>query len=292
MYFPPTESKNFEDALAGEFEGIGAYVDMEIPGVLKIVSPFSGSPAERAGLKSGDIIKMVDGFSIDEKISLSDAVGKIKGPAGTTVQLKINRNGTLMEIPVKREKITIDYVSYRKLESGIPYLQITTFGEGTLTSFAKAADWISKNGTDTDKLIIDLRNNPGGSMEEVAAILSYFVPKGESVVKIRYRDTKSSVESSGVEKPLSLRKIAILINGGSASASEIMAGTIKDYFPKTLIVGEKSYGKGSVQSFVPYSDGSSLKYTIARWFTGKTEIGIDGVGIIPDSIVTNNTDLP
>jgi carboxyl-terminal processing protease len=282
VYFPPVETKSFEDELSGEFEGIGAYVDMQTPGVLKIISPISGSPAERAGLKSGDIIRKVNDFEITEKVSLEMAVSKIKGPAGTEVTLSILRGEETILKTVKREKITIDYVEYKKLPSGIVHLKITMFGEGTLVSFAKAAEWISKNATDTNKLIIDLRNNPGGSLDEVAAILSYFVPKGDAVVKIRYRSGKSQIVSAGSDFPLSGRKIAILVNGGSASASEIMAGTIKDYFPATVIVGEKTYGKGSVQNFFPYADGSSLKYTVAKWFTGKTETGIDGVGISPD----------
>lgn len=289
VYFPPTESKAFQDELSGEFEGIGAYVDMQTPGVLKVVSPISGSPAEAVGLKGGDVIVKIDSLDVDETVSLDYAVSKIKGPSGTSVVLRVKRGEETLTITVKRAKITVNYVEFKKLPSGVPYVKITMFGEGALKGFADAAAWIAKNGSDTDKLVIDLRNDPGGSLEEVAGMLSYFVPKGEPVVKIRYRDAKSQIVSAGAADSLSGRKIAILVNGGSASASEIMAGTIKDYLPKTVIVGEKTYGKGSVQNFVPYADGSSIKYTVAKWFTGKTETGIDGTGISPDIEVKTET---
>lgn len=289
VYFPPAESQSFQDELSGSFEGIGAYVDMATPGVLKIVSPLSGSPAEKAGLRGGDVITKIGDLEVTETVSLESAVAKIKGPAGTEVKLRIKRGEERLEISVKREKIEVKYVEFKKLASGVPYVKISMFGDGTLRGFAEAATWIKKNGTDTDKLVIDLRNDPGGSLDEVAGILSYFVPKGEAVVKIRYRDSKSQIVSAGADDSLAGRKIAILVNGGSASASEIMAGTIKDYLPKTVIVGEKTYGKGSVQNFVPYPDGSSIKYTIAKWFTGKTETGIDGTGITPDIEVKTET---
>lgn len=289
VYFPPAASKDFQDELSGEFEGIGAYVDMTTPGVLKIISPLAGSPAEKAGLKGGDVITKIGDLDITETVSIEFAVSKIKGPAGTSVTLHIMRGTEPIVVSVNREKIEIKYVEYKKLPSGVPYVKISMFGDGTLKGFAEAATWIKKNGGDTDKLVIDLRNDPGGSLDEVAGILSYFVPKGEAVVKIHYRDSKDQIVSAGSADALSGRKIAILVNGGSASASEIMAGTIKDYLPKTVIVGEKTYGKGSVQNFVPYPDGSSIKYTIAKWFTGKTEIGIDGTGISPDIEVKTET---
>ncbi len=289
VYFPPTESKAFEDGLAGEFEGIGAYVDMKAPGVLTIVSPITGSPAEKAGLKGGDVIESVNGFKIDETVSLEAAVAKIKGPAGTEAKLTILRDGARLEISVTRAKVVIEYVEYKMLESGIPYVRITMFGNGTLASFDKAAKWISTEHANADKLILDLRNNPGGSLEEVASVLSYFVPAGESVVKIRYRDTRGEITSAGSAYPLSSKKTAILVNGGSASASEILAGTIRDYLTGSVVVGETTFGKGSVQSLFPYSDGSSLKYTIAKWYTGRTETGIDGVGIVPDVKIEAST---
>lgn len=282
-YFPPVESKNFQDGLGGEFEGIGAYIDMPKPGELHIISPMSGTPAEKSGLKGGDIITKIDDMTVTESITLEDAISKIKGPGGTSVRLHIKRGTEELDFTITRAKITINYVEYKKLDTLDQYIKITTFGAGVKDAFVLALTAISKD-ANNGKIIIDLRNNPGGSLDEVAAILNYFVPKGQSVVHIKYKNTVSEMQSEGQDLiDLSRRKIVIMINGGSASASEIMAGTIKDYLGDNIrIIGEKSYGKGSVQSLDTYTDGSSFKYTIAKWFTGKTQTGIDGTGIKPD----------
>lgn len=282
-YFPPVESKNFQDGLNGEFEGIGAYIDMPKPGELHIISPMSGTPAEKSGLKGGDIITKINDMIVSEETTLEEAVNKIKGPRGTVVKLHVKRGAEELDFVVTRAKITIQYVEYKKLDTLDHSIKITTFGAGVKDAFIQALGAVAKDSSN-GKIIIDLRNNPGGSLDEVAAMLDYFVPKGQSVVHIKYKNTISEIESQGQNLlDLSRRKIVILINGGSASASEIMAGTIKDYLGQNVrIVGEKSYGKGSVQSLDTYTDGSSFKYTIAKWFTGKTQTGIDGVGIKPD----------
>lgn len=282
-YFPPVESKNFQDELGGEFEGIGAYIDMPKPGELHIISPMSGTPAEKSGLKGGDIIIKIDDMTVTESTTLQDAINKIKGPGGTVVKLRVRRGTEELDFTIIRAKITIQYVEYKKLDTGDQYIKITTFGAGVKDAFVQALGAVAKD-VSNGEIIIDLRNNPGGSLDEVAAMLDYFVPKGQSVVHIKYKNTVSEMQSEGQNLiDLSRRKIVILINGGSASASEIMAGTIKDYLGENVrIVGEKSYGKGSVQSLDTYTDSSSFKYTIAKWFTGKTQTGIDGVGIKPD----------
>lgn len=282
-YFPPVEAKNFQDELGGEFEGIGAYIDMPKPGELHIISPMSGTPAEKSGLKWGDIITKINDVSVTELTTLQEAINKIKGPGGTTVKLHIKRGTEELDFTITRAKIIINYVEYKKLDNSDQYIKITTFGAGVKDAFVQALGAIAKD-TSNGKIIIDLRNNPGGSLDEVAAMLNYFVPKGQSVVHIKYKNTISEMQSEGENLiDLSRRKIVILINGGSASASEIMAGTIKDYLGENVrIIGEKSYGKWSVQSLDTYTDGSSFKYTIAKWFTGKTQTGIDGTGIKPD----------
>lgn len=282
-YFPPVESKDFQDQLGGEFEGIGAYIDMPKPGELHIVSPMSGTPAEKSGLKWGDIILKIDDMPVTESTTLTDAVAKIKWPGGTSVKLHIKRGTEELDFTIVRAKITINYVEYKKLETGDQYIKITTFGAGVKDAFVQALTAVAKD-TNNGKIIIDLRNNPGGSLDEVAAMLNYFVPKGQSVVHIKYKNTVSEMQSEGQSLiDLTKRKIVVLLNGGSASASEIMAGTIKDYLGDNVrIIGEKSYGKWSVQSLDTYGDNSSFKYTIAKWFTGKTQTGIDGIGIKPD----------
>lgn len=282
-YFPPVESKDFHDQLDGGFDGIGAYIDMPKPGELHIISPMSGTPAETSGLKWGDIITKIDDTAITESTTLEEAVNKIKWVSGTTVKLHIKRGTDELDFTITRAKITINYVEYKKLETGDQYIKITTFGAWVNDAFVLALTAIAKDPS-SGKIIIDLRNNPGGSLDEVAQMLNYFVPKGQSVVHIKYKSTVSEMLSEGQSLiDLSRRKIVILVNGGSASASEIMTGTIKDYLGDNVrIVGEQSYGKGSVQSLDTYTDGSSFKYTIAKWFTGKTQTGIDGVGIKPD----------
>ncbi|MFA6090926.1 MAG: S41 family peptidase [Candidatus Gracilibacteria bacterium] len=282
-YFPPVESKNFQDELSGEFEGIGAYIDMPKPGELHIISPMSGTPAEKSGLKGGDVITKINDGLVTETTTLQEAINNIKGPRGTTVKLHVKRGTEELDFTITRAKITINYVEYKKLINGDQYIKITTFGAGVNDAFTQALTAISKD-SGNEKLIIDLRNNPGGSLDEVARMLNFFVPKGQSTVHIKYKNTVSEIQSEGQDIiNLTRRKIVILINGGSASASEIMAGTIKDYLGDNIrIIGEKSYGKGSVQSLDGYVDGSSFKYTIAKWFTGKTQTGIDGVGIKPD----------
>ncbi|MDD2565272.1 MAG: S41 family peptidase [Candidatus Gracilibacteria bacterium] len=282
-YFPPIDAKSFNDQLSGEFEGIGANVEMDKPGIMKIISPLPGSPAEKAGLKSGDQIIKIDSFEVTDQVTLQEAVNKIKGPAGTQVKLTVLRDGKNIEIMVTRQKIIIKYVESSKLNNGDNYIKITTFGVGTAKAFSGAVGDIIKNNPN-GKTIIDLRNDPGGSLDEVASILNFFVPKGESVVNIKYKDFSTDMNSTGMDSFTFVGKnVVILVNKGSASASEIMAGTIRDYLGNTVrIIGETSYGKGSVQSLDNYSDGSSFKYTVAKWFTGKTKTGIDGVGIKPD----------
>ncbi len=240
-YFPPTESKNFQDELNGEFEGIGAYIDMPKPGELHIIAPISSTPAEKVGLKGGDIILKIDDLVVDENTTLQEAINKIKGPQGTNVKLHIRRGTQELDFTITRAKITVNYVEYKKLDNADHHIKITTFGAGVKDAFVQALGAVAKDGGNS-KIIIDLRNNPGGSLDEVANMLSYFVPKDQSVVHIKYKNTVSEMLSTGENLiDFSKKRIVILINGGSASASEIMTATIKDYLPNnTKIIGEKS----------------------------------------------------
>lgn len=281
VYFPPTESKNFEEWLSGEFEWIGAFVDMEKPGVLKIITPIVGTPSEKAGLKWWDIIVKVDGWEIQKNTMINDAVAKIKWPAGTSVVLTILRNGETFEITVLREKIIIKDVEYKMFPNGFFYIQVKNFWDTVFQEFKKSLDELKVSGT--RKIIIDLRNNPGWYLEEVTKMLSLFVPKGEKTALIQYKDFDYNYSSVWYDYlDLNDYQIYILINSWTASASEIMAGTLKDYFPNILLIGETTYGKWSVQTMKGYYDGSMLKYTIAKWATGKTQKQIDKIGISPD----------
>jgi carboxyl-terminal processing protease len=280
-YFPPVAAQEFSDSLNGEFEGVGAYVDMAKPGELMITGPIPGSPAEKAGLLAGDRIIKIDTFEVTKDTALSDAIRKIKGPAGTQVKLTILRNGDTIEKQIERKKIKIDLVTYKKLDSQNSYIQITSFGAGTTEGFLKAVNTMTQDGT--QRLILDLRNNGGGDLQEVSNLLDYFVPAGEAKIVVKGLTSTEKLFSTGQDSVLAGKKIIILINKGTASASEILAGTIQDYLPKTAkLVGETSFGKGSVQSLYPYWDGSTLKYTIAKWYTGKAERTIDHTGLTPD----------
>ncbi|MDD5213693.1 MAG: S41 family peptidase [Candidatus Gracilibacteria bacterium] len=281
-YFPPVEKKQFNEMLSGEYDGIGAYVDMVKPGEFRIISPLSGSPAEKAGIKANDIVTKIDNFEITTDTTSDEAVSKIKGLAGTKVKLTIVRGTDTLVIEVERAKITLKDVEGKSLSDDTYYMNIRIFGDNVTSDFKTSLNDL-KTKTNTRKLIIDLRNDPGGYLDSVADILSYFVPAGENVAVVKYQGITQNYMSKGyTDYDFSKLKIVLLVNGGSASASEIMAGTLKDYYPNLNLVGEKTYGKGSVQTIKTYFDGSSLKYTIAHWFTGKTETGIDQIGIKPD----------
>ncbi|MGE4444432.1 MAG: S41 family peptidase [Candidatus Altimarinota bacterium] len=289
VYFPPTESKNFEESLSGEFEGIGAYIEMAKPGILTIITPIVGSPSEKAGLKGGDVIVKIDGWEIDKTTTANDAVAKIKGASGTSVVLTVLRDGETFEVKVERAKITIKDVEYKKLNNGYFYIQVKNFGDKVFNEFRSSIDALKESGE--KKLIIDLRNNPGGYLEQVTDMLSLFIPKGDKTAVVKYKDFDYNYYSAGYEYlNLDDYEVYILINSGTASASEIMAGTLKDYFPKITLIGEKTYGKGSVQTMRSYYDGSMFKYTIAKWATGKNQNQIDKIGISPDVEVILDTE--
>ncbi|NUJ97518.1 S41 family peptidase [Candidatus Gracilibacteria bacterium] len=283
-FFPPMENQSFQDSLSGKYQGIGAYVDMESPGILKIISPIPGSPAEKAGLKGGDIIAKVGEKEVTEKNSLYEVISWIKGPAGTKVMLGVKREEQeIFNVEVERSEIIIKEVEAKKYNDTTYYIQIKQFGDNVFEEFKMILNEIKEDKKIT-KIIFDLRNNPGGYLDEVNDMLSLFIQKGDAVSVVKYTTLSLMNKSKGYEEGLDLSKYKIIIlqNSGTASASEIMVGTLKDYFENISIIGETSYGKGSVQTIKAYSDGSSLKFTVAKWFTGRTQIGIDGVGIKPD----------
>jgi len=281
-YFPPTESKSFQENVNGEFEWIGSYVEMPEPGKFIIISPIVGSPSEQAGIKWGDQVTHVDGVEITKDIGVQEAISWIKWPKGTNVVLTILRGNTTLDIEVTRDTIVIKDIEYEFIGNSTFYIQIKWFWLNVSKDFTEAIKELEGN-TRVKKVIIDVRNNPGGFLDEVSKILSNFVPEWEATAIIQQWDTEQEFTSTGEDLvDFSKYKIRLLQNSGSASASEILVGTIKDYHPKSLIIGEKSFGKWSVQSIKNYGDGSSLKVTIAKWFTGKTRTSIDKVGIPAD----------
>ncbi|MCG2693927.1 S41 family peptidase [Candidatus Parcubacteria bacterium] len=283
LFFPPTVAEEFKQDLAGEFNGIGAEVGIKDEQLI-VVAPLADSPAEKAGLLPGDKILAID--SKDTKgIALEYAVKQIRGKDGTSVKLLISRKNleTAKEIEVVRSKIVIKSVQWR-MENDLAYVQILQFGNDTKKEFDDAVKKIIlKN---PEGIIIDLRNNPGGFLDAAVAMAGEWVPD-KPVVYERYsgQDTGLTAYGKGRLKDF---KTVILINKGSALASEIVSGALKDY-NKAILVGEKTFGKGSVQDYTEYKDGSALKMTIALWLT-PNGTSIDGEGIEPNYVVEYTED--
>ena len=280
-YMDPQTYQDANNGLAGEYEGIGAWVDTTSD-YLTIISPIPDSPADKAGIKPGDKIIAIDGEDMTG-IDAELARQKVLGPAGSTVVLTVARAGASdpLEFSITREKIVVKSASGKMLDNGIGYIQITTFGDNT-TSELRAAlkDLLAQN---PKGLVIDLRNNGGGYLQTAVEVASEFIPKG-AVLYEQYGDgTRNTYDvipgGQATEIPL-----VVLINEGTASASEIVSGAIQDY-GRGKLVGMTSYGKGSVQNWVPLSDNEgAVRVTIAKWLTPK-ERSISNVGLTPDVTV-------
>jgi len=286
-YFTPEEYGAFVQGFEPTFSGIGVTVEIsQTTGLLTVVSPIKGSPGAQAGLRTGDAIIEVDGKDI-VGMSLEEAVALIKGPKGSQVKLVVKREGESepLTFTITRDTITVPVLDYQMLdaEAGIGYLNLFEFSKkGTADQVKAAIADLRSQGM--KRLIFDVRQNPGGLLDEVVEIASLFVKKGEPVVHIVERGKpERALVSTGTEEwdmPL-----VLLIDGGSASASEILAGAIKDTGAGTLI-GEKTFGKGSVQTFWKLRDGSGIKLTTAKYLTAGRN-SIDGVGVEPDIVVPN-----
>lgn len=277
-FLRPEESLQLKEDLSGSYEGIGAEIGIRND-VLTVISPIKGTPAEKAGIMAGDKILEINGESTEE-MTLTQAVMKIRGKAGTEVNLKINRDEEILEIKVIRAKIDIPTLDFEMLNNNIAYIQLYNFYEDAPAEFKTVSQEILKSGT--NKIILDLRNNPGGYLSVATDIGNLFIERGKVILKEdRGRAGIDEILSSG-PGAFSQFQVIILINEGSASASEILAGAIKENNPNTTtIIGKTSFGKGTVQEFIPLSDGSSLKLTIAGWLLPSGE-SIDGKGISPD----------
>lgn len=280
MYLDPKESEEFDSQLNGTFEGIGAVLAQDGDYVI-IETPLSGYPAEKAGLKARDIIVKIDDQDA-QGLSTAEAVKRIRGEKGTTVKLGVVRNGEILDFNVVRETISIPSVETSYAENDtIGVLKINSFGTDTVALTEKAiTEFKLKN---VKGIVVDLRNNPGGYLDGAVKVSGNWLKKGQVIVEEKRDNTV--VESFKATKDGSLigMPTVVLINEGSASASEIMAGALRDNNAATL-VGVTTYGKGSVQEVVQFDDGGALKVTVARWYTpsGKN-INEDGIG--PDQKV-------
>lgn len=279
VFFTPQHAKEFTQELSGRFEGIGAEIGMK-DGRLTIIAPLPDSPASKAGLQSGDfVIGINDEDTTGMPIDL--AINKIRGKKGTVVNLKIMRKTELHIMAIERSAIKIPNLAL-SFDNNIARLKMYHFNEGVTSEFGTAVKQIKDKGI--KKLVLDLRNNPGGYLDAAIAITSYWLKDGEMVTFEKNADNSLQSYMSSGNASLRDFKTVVLINGGSASASEILAGALQDYKLATL-VGEKTFGKGSVQNFKQFNDGSAVKLTIAAWLTPKQR-AINEVGITPDIEVT------
>ena len=278
VYYTPEEYKSMMESTSGSFYGIGAVCQKADDGSILISEAYEDAPAYKAGIRNGDKVTEVNGEDITG-MDLSVAVALIKGEKGTDVNLTVMRNGEKLSFTVTRDKIDIKTVSSEVLENNIGYIYISQFDDVTTEQFKSAVDDLQKQGI--TGLVIDIRNNPGGVLNTVVDMLDYILPNGLIV----YTETKSGKrqEYSGSDNHELNIPMAVLVNGNSASASEIFAGAMQDY-DKAQIIGTQTFGKGIVQTIRPLTDGSAVKYTIAKYFTPKGQ-DIHGKGVTPDSIV-------
>jgi carboxyl-terminal processing protease len=278
-YMDPKAASQFKEMISSSFEGIGAAMEQQ-DGTIIVSSVFKDSPAEKAGLKAQDQIISVDGKPLDG-VTVDQAATMIRGPKGTKVDLEVKRPSTNQDfhLSITRAEITEDTVFSKKLEDGMGYIQITQFSENTASSFETQLKTLQSEGV--KGLIIDLRQNPGGLLDSVKQIASDLLPKGKTILQVEYRDgSRESFKSdkNGVNLP-----IVTLVDGGSASAAEILSAALHESGSYPL-VGEKTFGKGTVQTTQSYDDGSSVKYTIAKWLTPDGN-WIHKKGIMPQYVV-------
>ena len=287
IFLEPEISNDFQEELAGRFEGIGAEITIKKE-ILMVVSPLPDSPAEKAGLKAGDKILKIDDYDT-AGISLMEAVKRIRGEKGTKVVLGVFREddgNEIIDIEIIRDKIVFKSVSWEMKEGDIGYVKISHFNEDTSRVFDEAmADLLPKN---PQGMILDLRNNAGGFLGMAIDVADWWIDGKPVVIEQfgeNYKDNvltldKRKVYDAGLGADLGGIKTVVLVNKGSASGSEIVAGALQDYGLATL-VGETTFGKGSVQELEELRGGASLKITIARWLTPKGRT-IEGDGIVPD----------
>ncbi len=284
VFMTPEESQQFQQSLEGELQGIGAELTMKND-QLVIIAPLKGSPAERAGLKPGDVIYKVNGEYVAD-LTLFEAIMKIRGAEGTTVKLTVFRNGQNdpMEFELTRAKIEIPSVelTYVGTDEKIAHLLISQFGDSTEAEFDKAVQEILLK--DVKGIVLDMRFNGGGYLDVAVDVLSDLLEGKKKAVITKTRDPKDNeifyTNESGLLKDFPL---VVLVNKGSASASEIVAGAVQDYSRGT-VMGEQTFGKGSVQVLERFEDGSSLRLTVAKWYT-PNDRSINDVGIMPNTIV-------
>lgn len=283
MYYTADEYKALKESTNGKFYGIGAVCQLSGEGGVLLVDVYDNGAGYQAGLRSGDRVVNVDGRDITD-MELSSAVALIKGDKGISVTLEVIRGTERLTFSAVRDAVEAKTVSYTLLDNNIGYLSISQFEEVTTKQFKAAVEDLQSQGM--KGLVIDIRNNPGGLLDTVVGMLKYMLPDGLIV----YTEDKQGnrKEYKGQDNDEFNLPLAVIVNGNSASASEIFAGAIQDY-GKGTIIGTQTYGKGIVQTVKPLTDGSAIKFTIAKYFTPKGQ-DIHGKGVTPDMVVEYDTD--
>ena len=283
MYYTADEYKALKESTNGKFYGIGAVCQLSGEGGVLLVDVYDNGAGYQAGLRSGERVVNVDGRDITG-MELSSAVALIKGDKGTSVTLEVIRGTERLTFSAVRDAVEAKTVSYTLLDNNIGYLSISQFEEVTTKQFKAAVEDLQSQGM--KGLVIDIRNNPGGLLDTVVGMLKYMLPDGLIV----YTEDKQGnrKEYKGQDNDEFNLPLAVIVNGNSASASEIFAGAIQDY-GKGTIIGTQTYGKGIVQTVKPLTDGSAIKFTIAKYFTPKGQ-DIHGKGVTPDMVVEYDTD--
>ena len=277
-YLPPAMEEAARENMEGELQGIGVLVE-DIEGEVTVISPFEGSPAEAAGLEPGDVLLEADGVELTG-LGLAAAANLIRGPAGTTVHLVVQRDGETFEVDVTRDLIRIPSVRSEMVEGNIAYVRLSRFGNQTASELNEALESLLPQ--DPTGLILDLRNNPGGGLTSAVDVADEFLGDGvvlvESFGSGEERVFESTAEGSAEEIPM-----VVLINEGSASASEVLAGALRDR-GRAILIGQQSFGKGTVQTWHGLSNGGGVRITVARWLTPDGD-WVTGDGLVPDLVV-------
>ena len=286
-YMTPESFEGMQTETSGEFGGFGIEVGMEA-GVVKVISPIDNTPASKAGLKAGDYIVKINNTQVQGK-SLMEAVDLMRGPVGSSIEITVRRRGVKKALifNITREVIQVQSVKSELIDNNIGYIRLTSFNENSSEQIKEKINKLNKN-KDLKGYILDLRNNPGGLLSQAIKISDFFLENGE-IVSTRSRQASENRKWFAKKGDLTNGKtLIILINYGSASASEIVAGALKDH-KRAIILGENSYGKGSVQSIIPLKNRGAIRLTIAKYYlpSGKS---ISEVGVTPDIEVAEGSD--
>tara|TARA_Y100001970_G_scaffold192646_1_gene234159 strand:+ start:365 stop:1504 length:1140 start_codon:yes stop_codon:yes gene_type:complete len=285
-YMSPETLKEMETETSGKFGGLGIEVGMEF-GVVKVMTPMDGSPAAREGVKAGDYIIKINGIQVQGK-NLSDAVELMRGPVGSKIEITVRRRGVKKALifEITREIIEVKSVKSKIIDETVGYIRLTSFNENSSRQIKNKIKNFKSN--KINKYVLDLRNNPGGLLSQAIKISDYFLDNGEivSTKSRKYSENRKYFAKKG--DLINGETLIVLINYGSASASEIVAGALKEH-KRAIIIGENSYGKGSVQSIIPLQNDGAIRLTVSKYYlpSGKS---ISGTGIVPDIEVLESSD--